>query len=339
MAVFLDGLLVAAFGCASSGHPDLLPVTGYYGQYFLVDKQDGLFVDALGQDQRSNYTLDQTMVLTENFNGNISKHPQTGRTYFTGGDADCRIWELTGLESMKRQAVALEVTPPLLARAAKNAEQNRAVQLALIGRNAGGRRSAVIKRLANAAADGTTVKWQGVAALPIGDDKTKPAEVQLAYDATHLYARFRVKTAVPFVNTPTDPKLLFKSGSGLEICLTPHLTQRQVGPNNRHPMQEGDLRIVMARTKDGKLLATRYRPKIRDQKKPAAAYFETQSAGREDFEGAMRALGVLRAPVDAFFLSVTVNAEDKALRLNRLRLLGELREAVHGVADFSRIAG
>ena len=281
---YTPGMLVAAFGCASSGHPDLLPVTGYYGQYFLVDKQDGLFVDALGQDQRSNYTLDQTMVLTENFNGNISKHPQTGRTYFTGGDADCRIWELTGLESMKRQAVALEVTPPLLARAAKNAEQNRAVQLALIGRNAGGRRSAVIKRLANAAADGTTVKWQGVAALPIGDDKTKPAEVQLAYDATHLYARFRVKTAVPFVNTPTDPKLLFKSGSGLEICLTPHLTQRQVGPNNRHPMQEGDLRIVMARTKDGKLLATRYRPKIRDQKKPAAAYFETQSAGREDFD-------------------------------------------------------
>lgn len=53
----------------------------------------------------------------------------------------------------------------------------------------------------------------------------------------------------------------------------------------------------------------------------------------------MRALAVLRAPVDAFFLDVTVNAEDKALRLNRLRLLGELRKAVHAVADFSRIAG
>jgi len=60
---------------------------------------------------------------------------------------------------------------------------------------------------------------------------------------------------------------------------------------------------------------------------------------REDFAGAMRALAVLRAPVDAFFLDVTVNAEDKALRLNRLRLLGELRKAVHAVADFSRIAG
>ena len=59
----------------------------------------------------------------------------------------------------------------------------------------------------------------------------------------------------------------------------------------------------------------------------------------EDFEGAMRALAHLRAPVDAFFVDVTVNADDPELRLNRLRLLAELREAVHAVADFSKIAG
>jgi glycyl-tRNA synthetase beta chain len=59
----------------------------------------------------------------------------------------------------------------------------------------------------------------------------------------------------------------------------------------------------------------------------------------EDFEGAMRALASLRPPVDDFFLKVTVNADDPELRLNRLRLLGELRDAVHTVADFSKIAG
>ena len=53
----------------------------------------------------------------------------------------------------------------------------------------------------------------------------------------------------------------------------------------------------------------------------------------------MRALASLRAPVDAFFVAVTVNADAAELRLNRLRLLGELREAVHTVADFSKIAG
>jgi glycyl-tRNA synthetase beta chain len=59
----------------------------------------------------------------------------------------------------------------------------------------------------------------------------------------------------------------------------------------------------------------------------------------EDFEGAMRALATLRGPVDAFFDKVTVNADDPKLRLNRLRLLNELRKAVHTVADFSKIAG
>ncbi|MGD9542857.1 MAG: glycine--tRNA ligase subunit beta [Methylocystis sp.] len=59
----------------------------------------------------------------------------------------------------------------------------------------------------------------------------------------------------------------------------------------------------------------------------------------EDFAGAMRALSKLREPVDAFFDGVTVNAENADLRLNRLRLLAELRRVMMGVADFGKIAG
>ncbi len=59
----------------------------------------------------------------------------------------------------------------------------------------------------------------------------------------------------------------------------------------------------------------------------------------EDFEGAMRALSSLRAPVDAFFDKVTVNADDAPLRANRLALLHALRAATGDVADFSRIGG
>ena len=63
------------------------------------------------------------------------------------------------------------------------------------------------------------------------------------------------------------------------------------------------------------------------------------AVAREDFEAAMRVLSSLRAPVDTFFDDVTVNAPDPALRLNRLCLLAGFREAVHAVADFSRIGG
>jgi glycyl-tRNA synthetase beta chain len=65
----------------------------------------------------------------------------------------------------------------------------------------------------------------------------------------------------------------------------------------------------------------------------------TAAIAREDFEAAMRALSTLRAPVDAFFDKVTVNTDDPQLRSNRLRLLNELRRAVHEVADFSKIVG
>ena len=59
----------------------------------------------------------------------------------------------------------------------------------------------------------------------------------------------------------------------------------------------------------------------------------------ESFRGAMNALAELRAPVDAFFEQVTVNADDPELRINRLRLLSQIRAATLGVADFSKIAG
>jgi len=63
----------------------------------------------------------------------------------------------------------------------------------------------------------------------------------------------------------------------------------------------------------------------------------SERIAQEDFAGAMRALAKLREPVDAFFDHVTVNATDAQLRINRLRLLSELRHVMSGVADFSKV--
>ena len=72
-----------------------------------------------------------------------------------------------------------------------------------------------------------------------------------------------------------------------------------------------------------------------DRAEPLAA-----AAVREErFEDAMAALAGLRAPIDAFFETVTVNDADPARRAARLMLLDRVRAAVHGVADFSKIAG
>ncbi len=57
-----------------------------------------------------------------------------------------------------------------------------------------------------------------------------------------------------------------------------------------------------------------------------------------DYTASLQSLAALRAPVDAFFDGVMVNAEDPTLKANRLGLLRQLHEAMNRVADLSRLA-
>jgi glycyl-tRNA synthetase beta chain len=63
-----------------------------------------------------------------------------------------------------------------------------------------------------------------------------------------------------------------------------------------------------------------------------------QAFASQDYTSALKQLAALRAPVDAFFESVMVNAEDPKLRANRLGLLASLSRAMNQVADISRLA-
>lgn len=68
--------------------------------------------------------------------------------------------------------------------------------------------------------------------------------------------------------------------------------------------------------------------------KPAA----DAAFARGDYTASLQALAALKVPVDAFFESVMVNADDLALRHNRLGLLATLHQAMNQVADISRLA-
>lgn len=58
-----------------------------------------------------------------------------------------------------------------------------------------------------------------------------------------------------------------------------------------------------------------------------------------DYTASLKALAALKAPVDDFFDNVMVNADDAALRANRLGLLATLHQAMNRVADLSKLAG
>jgi hypothetical protein len=279
---YSPGDLVGAMVFVRGTTPELVGITGYYGQYFLLDKHDGLFVDALGEDQRSAYKLDQHMVLTENFNGTMFRHPGNGKTYFLGGDADCRLWELTGLDTIKRRSLELTVSPEQVARAAAASKQNF-----LAGQVAVGKKTAKLPRLEKAAADGTSDGWQASQPLTICMDGGRTAQAQLGYDDRSLFVRFQVGDESPFVNTPSDPRLLFKSGDAVEVNLATDLDKRPVRGQNQQAMKPGDVRIIVARTAGGDLLATRYRYVTTEMEKPNTFSVETKSSGKDTLDDVM----------------------------------------------------
>ncbi|WP_292899748.1 glycine--tRNA ligase subunit beta [Nitratireductor sp.] len=70
-----------------------------------------------------------------------------------------------------------------------------------------------------------------------------------------------------------------------------------------------------------------------------AENFAAQAIAANDYVKALSFLARLRQPVDAFLDGVMVNADDEAVRANRLALLSRIRSATAQVADFSRITG
>jgi glycyl-tRNA synthetase beta chain len=83
---------------------------------------------------------------------------------------------------------------------------------------------------------------------------------------------------------------------------------------------------------------------VQDEEKALHAQLADMSLSKwieaEDFVAAMNELAGLREPIDAFFEKVTVNvADNDGLRVNRLKLLNEIRATMDSVADFSKIEG
>jgi glycyl-tRNA synthetase beta chain len=65
----------------------------------------------------------------------------------------------------------------------------------------------------------------------------------------------------------------------------------------------------------------------------------TPAMAQEDFAAAMQAMAQLRAPIDAFFTAVQVNADNPIVRRNRLNLLHRIRAICLSVADLTKIEG
>lgn len=105
--------------------------------------------------------------------------------------------------------------------------------------------------------------------------------------------------------------------------------------------------VRIEETKDGTSYAGEVEPRLLTELRETELYQALSEArGRisqalvgEEFREAMAILAGLRPPVDAFFDQVQVNCADRDVRVNRLKLLSQIRSALGGVADFSQIEG
>lgn len=157
-------------------------------------------------------------------------------------------------------------------------------------------------------------------------------------DLVRLLAR--VKALQAFVGTEDGANLLAgykraanilkKEGVGTASAPAEAGAQGSEGPTNPGPLlSQGNWFAYDPEPAEAALAAAL------DAAEPKA----TAAIQAEQFEDAMAALAILRAPIDAFFDQVTVNDADPAKRAARLGLLARMRDAVHKVADFARIEG
>ncbi len=253
-------------------------ITGYYGMYYLLDSETGLFVDALCQDQRSDYVMGPNIVHTETFNGFLYQPRGFEDYHFLGGDADGRIWRLDGMKSLRPFSQRLTLGEAEVLKARDAALQQRAATVAsqitpLDVFPVDTRKPLVL--------DGKANDWRPVTdgrpGARITADGSRGAAVYAQYDNTNLYLLYRVQDANPFRNAVKNFQQLFKTGSSVEFSFQADPT---ADPKRKKPAK-GDVRILFAFTHEGKPLATLYRPVSDD--KSHAAHFESPT-GKDDFD-------------------------------------------------------
>jgi glycyl-tRNA synthetase beta chain len=139
-----------------------------------------------------------------------------------------------------------------------------------------------------------------------------------------------------------DLTLLVKRAEALAAFL-----KTDDGPNLLQGYKRASTILTQAEAKDG--VEYSYGADVRyadcDEERALFAALDVAEAkiapamAAEDFAAAMAAMAQLRAPIDAFFTAVQVNADSAMIRRNRLNLLHRIRSLCCQVADLTKLEG
>jgi len=207
---------------------DVTVINGNHGRFFVMTS-DGMYLDEMFQDVRLSRDASAYRIGGECFGGYFGKDKKSGRYILQSGHSDYRIFEINGLDQVKRQQGTLEVSPTQVVAAQKLMEKKVAEEYRA--------KDAV---LATATADGKTP----AASAEWGDASQRfPYVKATAYrEGSELVLTYEVKDPSPWVNQGKDRQLLFKSG---DVVVFEFSTDREASPNRSEPAT-GDKRLMIA---------------------------------------------------------------------------------------------
>jgi len=227
-----------------------------FGQRYLFT-DDMLYVAQLFADARASFEswpdrpergflANQMAPGQESFHGTFSRLAD-GRYLLTSGFTDCRVFEVTGLDSVRRIAGETEIRPQHLPRMAEIR------QLRLTGGKSAA--AVTVPRAAKPIAlDGKLDDWPREGAVEIKVDAERGARVLAACDEANLYVAWEVRDPSPLLNKAPRWELAFKGGDAVDLFWRPP-GEKLGDPNPR----AGDLRLLLTEL-EGRPRAVLYRP-------------------------------------------------------------------------------
>jgi hypothetical protein len=195
---------------------DVVFLNGNHGRCFLLTT-DGLYLDEAFADVRVSYLKNEYRLGGEIFGGSFGRDERSGRYFVQVGHGPYRIYELTGLDRIRRSGGPLEVSADQVAAA----EQRR-------------RRQVTTEHQAKTATIPGTLKWTR--------DGRFPVELKLEADTARLRLHYRVQDSSPWVNNGRDWTTLFATGDSVDFQFA---TDPAANPQRRGPAV-GDKRLVIA---------------------------------------------------------------------------------------------
>lgn len=248
---------------------EIFCTTSDFGQRYLFTS-DMLLVGKLFRDGRESYDAwpsdpkigFDAMSMTpgqESFHGFFTRAVD-GRYLLTIGFTDCRLFEVTGLETLKRMNGSVSLTTDQLA----IADEIRQIRLASQQTPVTGP-VVLTQAPTKVQIDGALSDWgnKPTPQAEIKVDSERGAKVYTYYDAQNLYVAWDVMDPTPlFPNGASRPEIAFKGGDSVDLMWRP------IGQTlNAKATRAGDLRLLITSNGSEQPLAMLYRP-VSDAKQP-----------------------------------------------------------------------